>query len=578
MTEIVDKYRLETEGFDKAKSQAEKFEKAGTSAFKNVGAQVVVAQAAFGAAQQAARLLVNEIKKGFQANIDYQRTVDELRRALKNTGHEVDQNTIALNAQSAALEQIAGISDETIRKTQALALNFGVSADKVDDYIRAAIRMSKVTGQDLNTALGALVKVEQGVIDRTLKIIPGLSSLTKEQLKNGDAVALVNSAWSENLKLSGTLDGQIQGLTTSWDSFTEALTKSAAESTAFKGALGGIKSELDRLTNTFNNEGWQRGMAALIFGSTESADIVDFLFPALGFGAVSGGAGAGAITGSGGGQSGNTFTLTETKRKKGGRGIGGESGRSHADIVEEAIGGLADQHAAWAKYESDLADERLRIQESNAQQRIEVERRYFDAKKQMEEDSIAYSAGLHERESSYLESQNELRINSVVQSAEQITGMLSSITASAAKENKAMFDAHKAFAIADALISGATGVARTLGSYPMPWALIPAAAHAAIAGAQVAAIASQQFTGGSSGGGSVMAPVSYNVQGGPGMFGGGAAGAGRQAAPRTTYGGSEGGPYSAANRETTIVVIGEPSARMGVFLEEALNKARSRGI
>ncbi len=67
-----------------------------------------------------------------------------------------------------------------------------------------------------------------------------------------------------------------------------------------------------------------------------------------------------------------------------------------------------------------------------------------------------------------------------------------------------MFDVSKGFAIADALVQGALGVAKTLGAYPYPENLLMAAPHAAAAAAQVATIAAQQFQGS---GGTVSAPA-----------------------------------------------------------------------
>lgn len=79
-----------------------------------------------------------------------------------------------------------------------------------------------------------------------------------------------------------------------------------------------------------------------------------------------------------------------------------------------------------------------------------------------------------------------------------VVGELSRMTSAVAQQNKVLFSINKAAAIAEAVIQGALGVARTLGAYPFPLNIAMAAAHAAVAAAQVQAIASQQFTGGNS--------------------------------------------------------------------------------
>jgi hypothetical protein len=121
-----------------------------------------------------------------------------------------------------------------------------------------------------------------------------------------------------------------------------------------------------------------------------------------------------------------------------------------------------------------------------------------------------------------LQKVQSITASSVASGVKQITGMLASMTASAARENKTMFDVHKAFAIADAVISGAQGVAMTYGSLPFPINIPFAAAHAALAAAQVGIIASKQFEGG----GSAVAapPPAIPAIGGGGAPAGAAAG------------------------------------------------------
>ncbi len=74
----------------------------------------------------------------------------------------------------------------------------------------------------------------------------------------------------------------------------------------------------------------------------------------------------------------------------------------------------------------------------------------------------------------------------------------------AERHARQMFDISKGFAIADALVQGALGVAKTMGAYPYPENLLMAIPHAAAAAAQVATIAAQQFQGA---GGTVSAPA-----------------------------------------------------------------------
>jgi hypothetical protein len=97
-----------------------------------------------------------------------------------------------------------------------------------------------------------------------------------------------------------------------------------------------------------------------------------------------------------------------------------------------------------------------------------------------------------------MDQSGQIMAQSVSRTSQTLLGMLQSLTAGAARENKTMFDINKAAAVASAIVSGAQGVAHTYGAFPFPINIPFAAAHAALAAAQVGIIASKQFKGGGS--------------------------------------------------------------------------------
>lgn len=78
-----------------------------------------------------------------------------------------------------------------------------------------------------------------------------------------------------------------------------------------------------------------------------------------------------------------------------------------------------------------------------------------------------------------------------------VLGTLESITAGVATHSKTMFNLNKAAAIANAVINTAEGVTKALSAYPPPLSFAMAAAQAAAGAAQIAAIRSATFGGGS---------------------------------------------------------------------------------
>jgi hypothetical protein len=162
-----------------------------------------------------------------------------------------------------------------------------------------------------------------------------------------------------------------------------------------------------------------------------------------------------------------------------------------------------------------------------------------------------------------LKKTQDLTFSSVASGVKQITGMLANLTASAARENKTMFDVHKAFAIADAAVSGAMGVAQTMGAYPFPVNVAFAAAHGAMAAAQIGIIASKQFEGGNR---SVAAPA-------PAVPATGGGGAGT-----TTTGAGGGGITGGRGQLTQINLEGDNFSRSTVLsLIEQINEAVGDG-
>lgn len=148
----------------------------------------------------------------------------------------------------------------------------------------------------------------------------------------------------------------------------------------------------------------------------------------------------------------------------------------------------------------------------------------LDAELLTEED---HKERLRQLEESHAEDINRIRERAAAQQAaitqqsmsDQVSGVVSGLTQMIRAQdqgNKTMFEANKAFAIGEAIISAYQGISKTLSAYPWPVAGAMAAKHAAVAFGQVSSIRRQSFGGGgapsfsaagsSSGGMAAMAP------------------------------------------------------------------------
>jgi predicted RNA binding protein with dsRBD fold (UPF0201 family) len=139
---------------------------------------------------------------------------------------------------------------------------------------------------------------------------------------------------------------------------------------------------------------------------------------------------------------------------------------------------------------------------------------------------------------------------------QNVAGALESMTAGVAQHSRTMFNINKQAGIANAIVSAATGIAKTLAAYPFPINIAMAAAHAVAAFAQVQAIRSASFSGG---GGTA-----------PSLAGG------TPATPVTPVGGSE--KATPTQNMTVNLAGGEIFSRSTVIgLIEEFNKAHKDG-
>lgn len=183
---------------------------------------------------------------------------------------------------------------------------------------------------------------------------------------------------------------------------------------------------------------------------------------------------------------------------------------------------LTEEEAYMLKYERQLQmlresmlNELLTIEEFNAL-KADAEKKYGDEIKKIREKNMTDI--------------ERFTAMSYKKQAQTIFAELSNISAGVSSNNKTLFELNKAAGVANAIVNAYEGISRTMAKYPYPINIGLAAAHAAAAFAQVQAISSQSFNGGSRAapslaGGTAATPVSPVSGGVPGeagaAFGGG---------------------------------------------------------
>jgi len=510
-----DKIRVEVEA-DEAKKTYEELGRAGDQSFKQQSKGAASATASIGKwvvglgiAHKAYSALASTMRQGIAAALENERTTIRLTQALRGQGFEISANLTKLNRQSAELERLTGISDETVRGMQGLATSLGVLPESIDKVVRASISMSNAVGIDAESAMRQLLKSLSGMKGELGELLPFVKDMTAEQLKSGQVVDKVNEEFGEQLTLmtEGTGGAQV-GLTNAWSNFAEAMGQATIKSEAYKRSLSGLTDFLKRAEADIGEKGIIRAFMENLITVETAEEIEKRVADTL---AARRQADLGEI---------DTTPVvaagvkTKAKAKTGRRGPAkapstgaGIAGDPMFAAIRDAA--QAEQEARSAELANAIAhDENMIDREEAFQDKLAARKQealdfQIELTNKMAEDAERGQQALMDSAwgaaRSLISSFSQIERNRIDswerQAKSQATTQEEMEAVTAAAERK-RFEAGKVSAISQAVLAGASGVAQSLGSAPMPYAAIIAAIHATVAAAQVAAIASQQFGGG----------------------------------------------------------------------------------
>jgi hypothetical protein len=243
--------KLDNDQFVKKSKQSEKalksvFEESSKAAKKadkahdSVTSSLFRANLAAEAAAKAMGWLRNSIAAGIDNARQYEQSTQRLSATLSMYGQNTTEVTTALRKQASAMQDLTGISDDTIRDMQAQAMNMGISVDRTQKLIKASVALGKVMNTGPQEAMKQLAKSTTGLVEETMRLVPGVQELTKEQLQAGEAIDLVAEKY-------GNLAGRpMDSMISQMDLATEAV------GDFFEAMIVGI-SEEGTMTKFFKN-------------------------------------------------------------------------------------------------------------------------------------------------------------------------------------------------------------------------------------------------------------------------------------------------------------------------------------
>lgn len=202
---------------------------------------------------------VSKIVDGFQDCVkefgEAQTGMLRLSAAIKNNPMLNGQSYTNLNRFASEMQKLTGITDDEVRQSEAFLVTMQLTEDQITSVMRAAIDLSATGMVDLNTAVRSLGGSFEGNIGMLSRYVPALRGLTTEQLKAGDAVALVAKQYGGLAQSTAQgIEGQKKLLDRSIEELKESI--GGAFAPLVSAGLKGITPIIDDMTRWFDeNQG-----------------------------------------------------------------------------------------------------------------------------------------------------------------------------------------------------------------------------------------------------------------------------------------------------------------------------------
>lgn len=139
-----------------------------------------------------------------------------LQTAVKNNPYLNEQSVLQLKEYASHLQSISTVGDEELLPFMAQLAAAGRTQTEIQDIMSAALNVSAGGAMSLESAVKNLNKTFSGLSGELGESVPQIKQLTKEQLKNGEAVKILAEQYSGMAKSSA-------GSTGGWKQFKNTL-------------------------------------------------------------------------------------------------------------------------------------------------------------------------------------------------------------------------------------------------------------------------------------------------------------------------------------------------------------------
>lgn len=172
---------------------------------------------------------VNECAKAYNVQAKAEK---QLETAAKNNPYLNNSNVSQLKKFAGELQSISAVGDEELLPLMAQLASAGRTQVEIQDIMKAALDVSASGTMSLESAVKNLNKTYSGLSGELGENIPEIKNLTKEQLQNGDAIAIIQEKYK---------------------GMAEEVTNSTGGMTKLKNSLGDLKEVLGEVPAKIKN-------------------------------------------------------------------------------------------------------------------------------------------------------------------------------------------------------------------------------------------------------------------------------------------------------------------------------------
>ena len=148
--------------------------------------------------------------------------------AMDAVGVSAAANVEDFKKMASEIQQLTVIGDEQVLSMQAMALNMGVSKERMQECIEGAIGLQRAFGLGLNESIRAAAAVVQGKTEKLNELIPSLATCATKEEKLAKAQQAMRNGFEQARAETETLQGALTQLSNAWGDVSEIVGESVA--------------------------------------------------------------------------------------------------------------------------------------------------------------------------------------------------------------------------------------------------------------------------------------------------------------------------------------------------------------